>query len=192
MVAGTDRAPRTRLLRGFNGGRREDGWTTEMRCRMRNEEELFGGGGQSLTILLRNHHIKAHDVLTGRESPVQSGAATAMQHDHHTTTTHGSPNPKNSVAKHQEAHQDVLDRVRLQTALVQTRDPSKHAWCCGPAQSSELPLASRREAGARTDPCSRCFRACIHLYRHAPELTERGTIADPLMRLTLDKLRIQW
>ena len=87
MVAGTDRAPRTRLLRGFNGGRREDGWTTEMRCRMRNEEELFGGGGQSLTILLRNHHIKAHDVLTWRESPVQSGAshshATRPPHNHH-------------------------------------------------------------------------------------------------------------
>ena len=116
---------------------------------------------------------------------------------YNTTTTQPPPmelptlSPvKSSVAKHQEGHQDVLGRVRLQTALVQTRDPSKHAWCCGPAQSSELPLASGCKARARTDPCSRCFRACNHLYRHAPELTERGMIAGPhlmrLMRLTLE------
>ena len=146
-----------------------------MRCRRRNEEELFGGGGQSLTVLLRNHHIKAHRVLTWRESPVSlqsnAGPATAilLQHDHH-ATTHGSPNPKSSVAKHQEAHQDLLGRGRLQTALVQTRHLSKHAWCCGPAQSSELPLASGCKAGARTDPCSRCFKV-QSMYTHQYRVT---------------------
>jgi hypothetical protein len=145
MAAETDRAPRTWtcLLRGFNGGMREDGWTTEMWCRMMNEEELFGGGGQSLTVLLHNHHVKAHDVLTWR-SPIS-----------HTTQPPWvsptlSPITCSGAYISIDAHQDVLHQGRLHsgTSNLCKRRTSKHAWCCGPAQCSELPLASRREAGA--------------------------------------------
>ena len=142
-----------------------------MRCRRRNEEELFGGGGQSLTVLLRNHHIKAHRVLTWRESPVSlqsnAGPATAilLQHDHH-ATTHGSPNPKSSVAEHQEAHQDVLGRVRLHCRRhLCKRGLSRNTL--GVAALRKVPscpslVAARLELERIHARDASKFRACIH------------------------------
>ena len=86
---------------------------------------------------LHGYRIKAHDVLTW------SGAS------HHTTTSHHNHHPRTFQAGHLARDRSLsIEKLTgmcltgndsLQTALVQTKDPAKHAWCCDPAQGSAAP-----------------------------------------------------
>lgn len=100
-----------------------------------------------------------------------------------------------------DAHQDKLNQGRLHAG---TSDLCKRRLLrntlgvaalrevpsCPSLVAARLELERIRAHGAGEQPQ---HVQKVHLYRHAPELTERGMIADPqLMWLTLDKSRFLW